>query len=291
MRARSVLAVAVLAWVVAAACGSNNTNRNEDEICPETVAEDGLVDGIDLDAPDWLPNDLPVPEGWSIRHANNQTDAFSTTRVLTGFLPDGDAATIVDSLRAGFEEAGYEMLLAADGFVPIGNVAFVALGDDPGLVVMVDATTAELPAKADDDICPWVDGILVGMRFDDVDPAAARASYAGSFLTVGTANATIAGQDFSGTGECFVHDGEFRFNATDGAGIALQVSEFEGEVLGFGSVDVEDEAVFPLDVTPVSGVDPVFGITDDGFFVEGMFVDAFGDLGIVAGRIEANCSP
>jgi hypothetical protein len=279
----------VVVMLVLAGCASPGTV--DDSECPETVAEDGLLDGIDLDAPGWLPTDLPLPEGWSIRHVNSQTDAFSSTRVLTGFLPNGGAASIVDSLRARFEEADYEILLAADGFVPVGNVAFVALDEEPGLVVMVDATTAELPARADDGTCPWVEGILVGIRLDEVDPAVAKASYVGSYLTTGSASATIGGQEFAGAGECFVHDGTFRFSATQGAGIAIEVSEFEGEVIGFGSVDVEEVAVFSLDVTPVSGVDPVLGFTDDGFFVEGMFVDAFGDLGIVAGRIDANCSP
>ncbi|MEX1208364.1 MAG: hypothetical protein WEE36_07130 [Acidimicrobiia bacterium] len=63
------------------------------------------------------------------------------------------------------------------------------------------------------------------------------------------------------------------------------------EAFGFASVDEVDEAGFALDVTPVSGVVPTFGATPDGFFAEGMFIDAFGDLGIVEGRVDANCGP
>lgn len=288
MNLHRLVAIVVLT-LAAAGCQLGNIADPHGEECSETFGEDGLVSGIDLDAPDWLPAGLPLPEGWSIRHANSQTDAYSSTRLLTGFLAHGDAAVIVDTLRARFEEAGYEILLEADGFVPV-HVAFVALVDKPGVVVMVDVTGTELPVHTDDDTCPWVDGILISMRFDDVDPTTARASYAGSYLTTGTASANVAGQDFTGVGECFVHDGSFTFSGTHSPFIELRFHEFDGRFIGFAGVYAGDEIDFILD-HPVSGVDPVFGITDDGFFVEGGFLDAVENLGIVEGRIEASCSP
>lgn len=255
--------------------------------CPETFSADGVTDGLDLPAPDWLPTEFPLPDGLSIRHLNDATD--SGTRVMTGFVPGGDLAAIVTALRNDVESDGYEMLLVADGFIPRGHIVFAALAVDLGLVVEADATPEELPVPDTDGACPPAAGILVGMRFTEMDPAAARALYAGSSLTLGTATATIGGQDFAATGECLIFDGAHSFGSPDDdIAIDLRVGP---EAFGFASVDVVFEAVFALDVAPVSGVEPTFGVTADGFFAEGMFIDAFGDLGIVEGRVDANCGP
>jgi hypothetical protein len=283
MRAPAVRAVALLTLVLHGCAGF----LGNDSECPETFSEGGVTDGIDLPAPDWLPTGFPLPEGLSIRHINDPPD--SGTRVITGFAPGGDLPAIVTALRADVQDDGYEMLLVPDGFLPRGHVVFAALAVDLGLVVEADATPEELPVPDTDGECPPAAGILVGMRFTEMDPAAARALYAGSSLTLGTATATIGGQDFAATGECLIFDGAHSFGSPDDdVAIDLRVGP---EAFGFASVDVVSEAVFALDVAPVSGVEPTFGVTADGFFAEGMFIDAFGDLGIVAGRVDATCGP
>jgi hypothetical protein len=282
----SVRLVAVLV-VVVAGCGGqvDSTSGATNDPCPETIADGGIVDGIDLAAPDWLPDGFPIPENLSIRHINH--DSESGSRLITGFVPDGDQAVILTAFRDDLGGDGFEMLLTADGFIPVFNVAFVALSEELGLLVTVDVTGEELPVKANGD-CQWREGILVGMRFEEADPDAARELYAGSLLTQGTASARVGDQDFAAEGECFVHDDTHSFIATSGARISLLVGPADSG-FGFASADVPDGAGFALDVVPISGVDPVFGASPSGFFVDGMFIDANGDRAPMAGRVEATC--
>jgi len=271
----------IIVALVLAGCGLFEGAANDSE-CPETIAEGGVVDGIDLAAPEWLPAGLPLPEGMSIRHINETTD--SGLRILTGFVADADPAAIATALGADFAGAGYEMLLVAEGFVSVsGNVAFVALIDD--VIVLVDVTHEELPVRVDGNECPPTEGTLVGMRFDQAPAAEARALYAESSLTLGTATAAIGDQVYMAEGECFIHDQAYVFGAPGPTGIGLHFSAG----LGYASVDVADVAAFGLDVTPVSGVEPEFGVTPGGFFVEGMFIDALGDLPLQPGRVEVTC--
>ncbi|MEX1208363.1 MAG: hypothetical protein WEE36_07125 [Acidimicrobiia bacterium] len=125
------------------------------------------------------------------------------------------------ALRADVQNGGYEMLLVADGFIPRGHIIFAALAAHPGLVVEVDATPEELAVPNTDGECPMIAGILVGMRFTEMDPAAARALYAGSSLTLGTATATIGDNEFAATGECFIFDGAHSFGSLDDILIGL----------------------------------------------------------------------
>jgi hypothetical protein len=284
-RIRSTRLAAVLV-VVVSGCGGNvdTTSGATDDPCPATVADGGIVDGVDLAAPDWLPEGFPIPASLSIRHINHDTE--SGGRLFTGFVPDGDPTVILTALRSDLGRDGFEMLLAADGFIPMFNVAFVALSEELGLLVMVDVTGEELPVRAEDG-CRWRDGVLVGFRFEQVDPDAARSRYSESYLTQGSATATIGDQDFFGEGECFVHDGTHSFVATAGARITLHLRPADG--FGFAGVTVPDEADFALDVVPVSGVEPAFGASSSGFFVDGMFIDAVGDQDPLAGRVEVTC--
>jgi hypothetical protein len=279
---RVLTALAAVA-VVAAGCGSVAGDPDE---CPKTFSEGSVTDGIDLPEPAWLPAGFPLPDGLNIRHVNDAND--SGTRVVSGFVPRGDLPAIVTAFWSDVHGGGYEMLLVADGFVPRGHSAFTALDAHSGVVIKVDATPEELAVRDADGECPMTAGILVGMRFTEMDAEEARVRYAGSSLTIGTATAAIGGQEFAAAGECLILDGAHSFGSLDDIVIGLQVG-LDG--FGFASVDVVDEAVFALDVTPVSGVDRIFGVTADGFFAEGMFIDAFGDLGVVAGRVDATCSP
>lgn len=277
---------AVLVVVVAGCAGNvDTTSGATNDPCPETIADGGIVDGIDLAAPDWLPDGFPIPENLSIRHINHDTE--SGNRLITGFVPGADPGVVLTTFRDGLGRDGFEMLLTADGFIPVFNVAFVALSEELGMLVTVDVTGEELPVTADGE-CPWREGILVGMRFEDADPDAARALYAGSFLTQGAATATVGDQGFAAEGECFVHDDTHSFIATSGGRISLVVGPADTG-FGFATVDVPDEAGFALDVVPTSGVDPVFGVSPSGFFVDGMFIDANGDQDPMAGRVEATC--
>lgn len=278
----------LLLWVVLAVsgCGLLDQIASDDETeCPETLEEDGIVDGFDLGPPPWLPAGFPLPDGLSLRHIN--TNQVGTLNVFTGFIPDGDATAVIGDLERDLVGVGYEVIFSVDGFIPMGWEA-LAVADDDG-VVAVDVTDEELPVRNDDGECPWQAGLLVGFKFDGPE---LRQYYDSASLTHGSARAVIAGREFVGDGECFVRPGaQHTFNAFDpisGAGISLDLGLSNGQAAAFASVEGAD-VVFALDVTPVSGVEAVFSLTDAGFSVEGMFVDAMGDLGVVPGIIEASC--
>jgi hypothetical protein len=284
MRALSARICAVLTLALSGCAGSV---RGDDSECPEALAEGGATDGIDLTAPDWLPGGFPLPDDLSIRHLNDQTE--SGLQVLTGFVPGGDQAAIVSALRRELEVDGFEMLLAAEGFVPVSNVAFVALSEELGFSVMVDVTGEELPVRGDDGECPWTEGVLVGFRFEQADAIEARARYDDSSLTRGSARATIGDQDFAAEGECFVHEGAYRFAATAGDGIALDLWTSETGFDGIAQVLDSAEADFTLGIVDVPAPEPTFRVLPDGWFAEGTFFDAVGDLDPQEGRIDVVC--
>ena len=100
---------------------------SDQNTCPDTVVdpEGGITDGTDLALPGWLPTGFPIPEGTSIRHINDGTP--SGTRVLTGFIPGGDGGSVVARIGDDLNIAGYEILLAAEDFLPVANAALAAL--------------------------------------------------------------------------------------------------------------------------------------------------------------------
>lgn len=265
-------------------CGLLGAGENA---CPETVSdpEGGVTDGIDLALPEWLAPGFPVPEGTSIRHINNGTPAGR--RVITGFIPGGDGAPVVERMSSDLRESGYELLLAADGFHPIANAALAALDPGTGVVVWFDTAAQQAPVRVDDE-CPWQDGLLVGIQFEQTTAAEARERFAGSSLTFGSARAVVGEKEFTAEGECLVLDGAYTFSAVTGAGIGLQFDTTYRPPPGWASVDVEGEVSWNLDLDR-SGVNPEFGVSASGFSIKGMFIDGLGDQGIVEGHIEATC--
>jgi len=260
---------------------------SDETACPDTVSdpEGGVVDGIDLALPGWLPAGVPVPEGTSLRHIND--GASSRGRAMTGFIPGGDGAAVVAAMGGDLHTAGYELLLAADGFLPVANAALVALDAEAGVIVWFDTAAERLPVRVGD-ACPWQDGLLVGMQFEQTSAVEARARFDGSSLTFGSARAAVGGREFAADGECLVLDGTYTFAAITGDQIGLQFDTATQPASGWASVDVEGEVVFSLD-NHLSGVTPGFLVSPSGFSVDGMFVDGLGDQGIVGGRVDVTC--
>ena len=257
------------------------------DACPETVIDrdGGTTDGMDLALPDWLPPDFPIPAGTSIRHVNDGTPAG--TRLITGFIPGGDAAETIAFVRSALASAGYQTLLEAAGFVPIGNPVLAALDPDPGLIVWLDIAVQQAAVRSGDE-CPLEDGLLIGLRFEPTDAGEARARFTGSSLTRGTATAAIGGDEFAAAGECLVLDGAYTFTATSGEQVGLQFDTATNPPLGWASADSENAAAFNLATDHATP--PEFAVTGSGFSATGMFIDGFGDTGIVAGRVDTVCS-
>jgi hypothetical protein len=282
-------AVLPLSLLLAASLTGCGTLRADHDACPETYEDSGLVDGIDLAVPDWLPEGFPLPEGISIRHISRAH--LSPAGWLTGFVPNGDPETLAAGLASDLSDGGYEILFSAVGFVSPAHDALVALRVDPPLLTTIDLAPDTAPVRVEGERCRLAPGVLVSVRIEGTDPGQARDLYAGTSLTPGSARASIGGREYLADGTCYTHAGQRTFGATSGAFIHLQVevSPSDAIVFGFASVDVVDEATFALDLTPVSGVEPVFEVPDRGFAAGGMFIDAFGDLGLVPGRVEASC--
>ena len=282
------IAVLPLSLLLAASLTGCGTLRADHDACPETYEDSGLVDGIDLAVPDWLPEGFPLPEGISIRHISRAH--LSPAGWLTGFVPNGDPETLAAGLASDLSDGGYEILFSAVGFVSPAHDALVALRVDPPLLTTIDLAPDTAPVRVEGERCRLAPGVLVSVRIEGTDPDQARDLYAGTSLTRGSAQALIGGREYSASGTCYTHAGQRTFGATTGAHIGLQVTLFESGATGHASVDVEDEAVFAIDLTPVPGVEPRFEVSNEGFAAEGMFIDAFGDLGVVPGRVEARCS-
>lgn len=259
----------------------------DETACPDTVSdpEGGIIDGIDLALPEWLPGGFPVPEGTSIRHISD--DGPSGRRVITGFIPGGDGAAVVAAMGGDLRTAGYELLLAADGFLPVANVALAALDAEAGVIVWFDTAAEQLPVRVGDE-CPWQAGLLVEMQFEETSAVEARERFGGSSLTFGSARAAVGGREFAADGECLVLDGTYTFAAITGDQIGLQFDTATQPASGWASVDVEGEVVFSLDAD-LSGVAPEFLVSPSGFSVDGMFVDGLGDRGIVRGHVDVTC--
>ena len=283
MRISVGVSVVCLAGILTG-CGLLGAGENA---CPDTVSdpEGGVTDGIDLAVPEWLPPGFPVPEGTSIRHINDGTPTGSL--VMAGFIPGGDGASVVGRMRDALGESGYEVLLAADGFHPVANAALAALDPESGVVVWLDTAAQQAPVRADDK-CPWQEGLLVGIQFEQTSVAAARERFAGSSLTFGSARAFVGDEEFTAEGECLVLDGVYTFSAITGAGIGLQFDTTYQPSPGGAGVNVEGEVVWNLDLDR-SGAVPEFGVSAYGFSMEGMFIDGLGDQGIVDGHIEVTC--
>ncbi len=256
--------------------------------CPETVAEGGGTDGIDLAVPDWLPEGFPLPEEMSLRHLNHRY--VGEVDILTGFVPGAAADAVIAEFGRGLGDAGYDIVLAADGFVPIANEAVVAVNDDLGLLVSAGVAYTQAPVRNSEGDCSRLDGLLVQMRIEQVDAGDARARYAGSLLSLGTAHSVIGAHEFVGRGECLVHAGTYAFSSTGGdASVTLHFGVTDAGTVGSASVGNDFDAVFTLDVTPVSGITPRFDATEAGFSGEGAFIDAVGEEGFLPGRIEVTC--
>lgn len=279
----TVILVIVLAAGVLTSCSVLGLDSNA---CPETVEDGGLVEGIDLPAPEWLPTGFPLPAGVSLRHLNHLY--LGDADIVTGFIPDGDVEAIVAFMRTALAEAGYEKLLAAEGFVPVANDAFVTLsGGTTARLVSVGAVEQDAPVRVSEDECPRRPGVLLTLRLESVDAEAARARYENSSLTHGTAGAVIAGVDYVAKGECFIHDDTYTFSTTaDGDLIGLQFDQSGARAVGHANVDVEGEAVFNLDAETSA---PTFLVTTSGFSVAGTFIDGLGDAGRVDGTVDVTC--
>lgn len=282
MRLSVGVAVACLSGILAG-CGLLASTQSP---CPDTVTdpEGGVTDGIDLAPPGWLPPGFPIPEGTSIRHINDGTP--TGIRVITGFIPGGDAATVIAAMRNELDAAGYDLLLAADRFVPVGNAALAALEPESGFVVWFDTAQQQLVVRVDDE-CPWQEGLQVGLRFEETTVVEARERFDGSSLTSGSADATVGGQGFAAEGECLVLDGAYGFTAITGDTIGLQFDTNYQPASGWASVDA-DGAVFNLDLDR-SGVAPEFNVSTSGFSVNGMFIDGLGGKGVIEGQIQVTC--
>jgi len=282
---RSLILLAAI--VVAGTLAGCAVVAAHDDACPETHEDSGLVDGIDLAAPEWLPPGFPVPAGTSIRHISRAP--LSPAGWLTGFIPGGDPEALASYLVSGLAESGYEILFSAVGFLSPAHDAVVALRLDPPILATINLAPETAPVRVDGNRCREAPGVLISVRIEGTDPDQARDLYAGTSLTPGSARASIGGREYLADGTCYIHAGQRTFLSTSGAGIALQLGPSGASTFGYTSVDVTDEAGFSLDITPVSGVEPTFGVSPDGFSVEGMFVDMFGDDGLVPGRVEVTC--
>ena len=284
LRRSVVLAAFFLFTLVGGGCGLLPSSTSD---CPDTVEEGGLVDGIDLGAPDWLPVGLPLPDGLSLRHLNH--GYLGEQDILTGFIPAGDPEAVLNGLRRDLVDAGYEELLVAKGFVPVANEAVVVLNEGLGILVTIGVADQEAPVRTSDDECPWVPGALVSLRIEQADADAARALYSRSSLTQGVARATMGSRDFAGQGECLVHGGTSTFSSTSGDLIVLSFEVSDSGTVGSAAVTVEGEAVFNLDAAELSQIQPMFQTSESGFAVEGVFVDGLGSSGLVEGSVVVDC--
>jgi hypothetical protein len=270
-----------------AADTADTTANLADITCPETYEEEGQVDGIDLTPPDWLPAGFPLPRGMSIHFIQDQVAEGDPIRVLTGFIPDGDAAVVVAEFDRNLRAAGYEILFAADEVIPEDTEAVVALSASLEILVLLDVTETELPVRVSDGTCPWRPGLLVGIKVRPVDPDQARRQYSGTSLTRGKARAVIGGREFLAKGECLVQGHTHTFTSTSGAGIVLALNESGRGTFVQASVNTVD-VVFNLD-HGTWGTDPTFTVSASGFSVEGVFINGGGGKRLVEGRVEVTC--
>jgi hypothetical protein len=182
----------------------------------------------------------------------------------------------------------HQVLFDADDVLSPAYPAIVAIDKSSDILVRIDLAAEGLPIR-DGERRPWGDGILVGVNFEEVEPDSARARYAQTSLTRGTARAVIGGLDVVVDGLCYTYDGAVSYgNPTRHFGVdTLVLVQFD---LDFqATIEVFDGALYILDVAPVSGVTPVFRVTPVGFAVDGMFYDGQGDEDPVEGGIEVTC--
>jgi len=268
---------------------TDTTPNLADSTCPETYEEEGQVDGIDLTPPDWLPAGFPLPRGMSIHFIQDQVAVGAPSRVLTGFIPDGDPAVVVAEFDRNLRAAEYEILFAADEVIPEDTEAVVALSAGLEILVLLDVTETELPVRVSDGTCPWRPGLLVGIQVRPVDPDRARRQYSGTSLTRGKARAVIGGREFLAKGECLVQGDTHTFTSTSGAGILLALYESGRGTFVHASVNTVD-AVFNLDSDGTWGTDPTFTVSASaGFSVEGVFINGGDGKRLVEGRVEVTC--
>lgn len=286
---RSVGLIALVALAAVTGCGRLAAPLGRDsDACPETIADAGVTDGIDLPVPSWVPAGFPLPDDLSLQHINDALPDGG--RLLTGFVPGGDPSPVVATMRRELSARGHETLLAAEGFVPQGSDALVSLDGPGGTLVALGVAVSEAPVHQDDGACPIAPGVQVSLRFEPVDAAEARRLYAGSSLTQGDAVAEMGGDPFRSTGECLRHAGQHTFTPTGGDQVALQFERTEARTTGTASAGSEStNAIYVLaEVTPVQ-TPPRFSTSAEGFSVQGRFLDAVGNRGLVDGSVTVRC--
>lgn len=256
--------------------------------CPDAVEDGGLVEGMDLDAPDWLPVGFPLPGDLSLRHLNG--NYLGEQNILTGFVPGGDNEEVLTALGGDLIDAGYEQLLAAEGFVPVAFEALIVMNERREILATVGVVQQEAPVRVSEEECPWMPGVLLSIRFEPTDVDKSRLLYSGSSLTEGAAQATVGSREFASLGECLVQGATYTYSSTSGDLIGLQIDESASGPVGFASVNaIAGDGVFNLDLAERSDTEPSFRVLESGFSVEGMFIDGLGDEGLVAGRVVVNC--
>lgn len=279
-----VCAAAILIAMSLASCGGDGLpDVLGDRDCFEDSEDSGMTDGMDLSEPEWLPPEFPLPDDMQIRLIDAQMEEH---RLMTGFVPDGEALEVITQFADDLDAAGWEIFVAPEAPLPESEEALVAFNEELQTVVGIDASMTELPVEVSEGDCSWVPGLLVGMLFDNVTAQEAEAMYPP--VLRGEAHAVIGGTEFSAEGECLTQEGGSYFSALPGGDdIRLDVDQANGYV--FASVNTMDGQIFNLDIDRISGVEPTSHVSTSGFSVEGMFVNGGEGERFLEGRVEAIC--
>ncbi len=281
---------ALLLALLLAGCGGGSGGGDEDAFaCPAMESGDGIINGLDLPLPSWLPAGVTLPEGFSIRHIDEAGEVATVAGVAVG----GDAAGVVATVHDGLVEGGYEILLHPD-FIPRSSDAVVALHPGLGWLVKLSVTPdhlAEVAIGGGD--CTYRDAVQAQRVMSPVaDPAAERALWAGSSVSRGTGVAEVSGHRFESAGECFVHDGTWRFTPDpDVTWVDLSVTPATDTAVGNAMVhDGTEDLMYVLTPDTPPGAVPDITVSDSGFSTSADLTDVIGEEGFVPGTIPVTCA-
>ena len=227
--------------------------------------------GTDLDPPDWLASDFPLPADISIQGFGEEDGVKSLFSTQQNTF---DVTLELDRLADWFASNGYDLL-------------------------QDDATNGQLSVSAASDDGEVIDvqirGDVYSLEISRRDVSFDRQDAAELVEGPGTATVTVAGETYEVEGTCFVQGEEYRFEhyAADGTtNVTVNISTVVEPATGsafFMQLGEGTFAQYVVNFPMGNGNEPVISIGANEFGVSGDLID-MSATGSVPGSFAVKCS-